>query len=329
LALANVLTDETTKGRVDTQLIQTGMIGGVYGGVKVDGKVTVAQALDLTSMDWRVGTQPVFMDGKQIEGYKATYRMDTGAPLGIVGDRYQVVDNVDLFKAVDGIIGDHAAIESCGCLKGGKYVWINLDLGDTEIVPGDVVNKHLLLCGSHDGSTKMSVSLLPHRIECQNMLNVSNPQGFMGIKHTSGAGGRLSELPELIGFASQGFDEVFGNFRQFAQMPVNDTEVTQLVMGSLGVSERDYEAWKADTLDRRPHWVNVSEKIITEIDKVATDEQNLWGVFNGINGYWDHVSQARKQEGNPEAKDYYRLFGTGATKKIRAYEVCRDFISKN
>ena len=67
---------------------------------------TSADALRFAGLDWSVRQEPVFNSrGGIIKGYKSNVRDTDGSVLGIVGDRYKVVQNIDAFNFTDDLIG--------------------------------------------------------------------------------------------------------------------------------------------------------------------------------------------------------------------------------
>ena len=67
-------------------------------GVQVMDAPTSHDALILAGLDWQVEQQNVYTSaGDQIPGYKVNTRSSDHTPLGIVTDRYQVVQNSDAF----------------------------------------------------------------------------------------------------------------------------------------------------------------------------------------------------------------------------------------
>ena len=102
-------------------------------GTKVDEAPTSTDALRLAQLDWTVDQHPVFADGNEIAGYKANVRSSDGKCLGIVSNRYKVVQNVDAFSFTDSLIGGDVRYETAGSLNGGRKIWLLARLPETEI----------------------------------------------------------------------------------------------------------------------------------------------------------------------------------------------------
>ncbi len=67
-------------------------------GTRVEEAPASIDALVLAGLDWTVDQKNVYtQDGTPIPGYRANTRNTDNAALGIVSDRYKVVQNVDAF----------------------------------------------------------------------------------------------------------------------------------------------------------------------------------------------------------------------------------------
>ena len=91
--------------------------------------------------------------------------------LGIVGERYRIVQNHEAFTFIDQLLGSSIHFETAGSLHGGRRVWVLATLPDHVEVGGDAVRPYVLLMNSHDGSTAVVAATTPIRVVCQNTLN--------------------------------------------------------------------------------------------------------------------------------------------------------------
>jgi hypothetical protein len=77
-------------------------------GKTLDGVLTSEDAVREARLDWQVIQTPVYTANNwaaAIPGYKANVRSDTREVLGIVGEKYQVAQNRDVFAFADELIG--------------------------------------------------------------------------------------------------------------------------------------------------------------------------------------------------------------------------------
>ena len=74
---------------------------------------------------------------EEIPGYYATVRQDNREALGIVGERYRIVQNHEAFAFVDQLLGSSIHFETAGSLHGGRRVWVLATLPDHVEVGGE------------------------------------------------------------------------------------------------------------------------------------------------------------------------------------------------
>ena len=88
-------------------------------GVAVKKAPTSSDALVYAGLDWMVEQKDVYtQDGNLIAGYKANTRNTDNSVLGIVSDRYKVVQNQDAFQFTDDLLGAGVTYETAGALQG-------------------------------------------------------------------------------------------------------------------------------------------------------------------------------------------------------------------
>jgi phage/plasmid-like protein (TIGR03299 family) len=154
------------------------------GAVLDESPATVAEAIEASGLHWRVAKEPIAIDRgevpsgdwwqprcEEIPGFFATVRQDTREVLGIVGERYRIVQNHEAFAFIDQLLGSSIHFETAGSLHGGRRVWVLATLPDHVEVGGDDVRPYVLLMNSHDGSTAVVAATTPVRVVCQNTLN--------------------------------------------------------------------------------------------------------------------------------------------------------------
>jgi hypothetical protein len=143
-------------------------------GVRVEEVLGSKEALNQAGLDWKVEQTDVYAaSGERIPGYKANIRDIDRSVLGIVGDRYKIVQNEEAFAFTDGLLGEGVKYETAGSLAGGKIVWMLAKLPEKYIISGDAIEPYLVFCNSHDGSGAIRVAMTPVRVVCQNTLNLA------------------------------------------------------------------------------------------------------------------------------------------------------------
>ena len=83
------------------------------------------EALELAGLDWQVESRNIYSGtGAMIPGYRANVRSTDNAVLGVVSDRYRIVQNEEAFQFTDDLLGEGVTYETAGSLQGGKKVWM-------------------------------------------------------------------------------------------------------------------------------------------------------------------------------------------------------------
>ena len=76
-------------------------------------------ALRLAGLNWKVLQKPVYTENEElVQGYKANVRDTDRKVLGVVTDRYKVIQNEEAFAFTDTLLGEGVRYEDavCGCL---------------------------------------------------------------------------------------------------------------------------------------------------------------------------------------------------------------------
>ncbi len=143
-------------------------------GVNIENALNSEQALQMAGLDWDVVTTDVVVNGIVRPNYKANVRSDNDDVLGIVSDRYSIVQNRDAFKFTDELIGSgDIQYETAGASKGGRMIWVLASLEKEYEILGDDIAPYLCFTSSHDGTGAVRVLMTPIRVVCANMMNLA------------------------------------------------------------------------------------------------------------------------------------------------------------
>lgn len=294
-------------------------------GVPVATELRSDEALRLAGLDWSVRTAPVFagQDHSVVERWRAVVRESDAKPLGLVGDRYEPIQNADAFRFFDEVVGAGEAIyHTAGSLDGGRRVWILAKLpGEVRVGRDDVTEKFLLLTNSHDGSTTLRMLFTPVRVVCQNTLNVALQEGAgdgIAIRHTRTAMTRLEQARHALGLATKFYDQFAEASEMLVRSSYSDAQVLQLTQtlfpdGDEGVSPRMQKA---------------RDKVI-ELFECGRGHEAIrgtaWAALNAVAEYVDHHQPTRGVDDASRASGRLASvwFGNRAAMKQRAYEVIR------
>ena len=143
-------------------------------GTKVEDAPTSVDALRLAGLDWNVMQESIFTEtGDAIAGYRVNIRDRDRKVLGVVSDRYKIIQNREAFAFTDTLLGYGVRYETAGSLQEGKRVWLLARLPREYIIAEEQISPYLVFSNSHDGSGAVRVALTPIRVVCNNTLNLA------------------------------------------------------------------------------------------------------------------------------------------------------------
>ena len=169
------------------------------------------EALELAGLDWQVESRNIYSGtGAMIPGYRANVRSTDEAVLGVVSDRYRIVQNEEAFQFTDDLLGEGVTYETAGSLQGGKKVWMLAKLPEKYIIAGDEVTPYLVFFNSHDGSSGVKVAMTPVRVVCQNTLNLAlgTAKRIWTARHTENVLLRVQDARETLQLANSYMGEL-------------------------------------------------------------------------------------------------------------------------
>jgi phage/plasmid-like protein (TIGR03299 family) len=120
-------------------------------------------------------------------GKKVMYRTDKDLPLGLVSDKYKIVQPIEVLEFFRNMVGTIANLETAGVLRDGAHYWALAKMDGEFNIAGDQVNQYLLLASSADGSLATQARLTSVRVVCNNTLQLAAQKGAaqVTVRHNS------------------------------------------------------------------------------------------------------------------------------------------------
>lgn len=202
--------------------------------------VDSASALALSGLDWKViQKELVTKDGQSVPGWKANVRDRDGQVLGVVTDRYRVVQNWEAFAFTDELLGEGVRYETAGSLMNGRKTWILAKLPNEYIITGDQISPYLVFSNTHDGSGAIKVAMTPVRVVCSNTLNLalSTARRSWSAIHTGDMNGKLQDAKDTLFFAEQYMAGLGKEINALQGKRLTDEKVMEYIDALLPVSE--------------------------------------------------------------------------------------------
>lgn len=271
-------------------------------GTPVSHAMSSAEALELAGLDWEVNSRPIHTDnGIVIPGYIANTRSSDNKVLGVVSDKYKIVQNKDAFAFTDNLLDNEARYVTAGSLRGGKNVWMLAELPKTKIL-GDDFGNYLCFTNTHDGTGAVRVFVTPTRICCQNTLNLalSTTKRSWSCRHMGNMESKMHEATRTLELANKYMEELNTTAERLANTTITDDQLYQIVAEMFPVDEdkQSHRQLANMTQAKREFMVAYYMPDIKQFRNTA------WGVANAMSDFVCHSSPRRNtstyQENNFE-----------------------------
>lgn len=191
---------------------------------------TSEEAIKVAGLDWDVIPKPIYDEfGREIPGFKVNQRSSDQKNLGIVTDRYKIVQNREAFAFTDALLGEGVRYETAGSLASGKRVWMLARLENTTIAEENI-DPYLVFTNSHDGTGAVRVAITPVRVVCQNTLNLAlqNASRHWSCAHKGDIQGKLEEARYTLESADRYMKALEEEFGELKMKKLSDSQVDQM-----------------------------------------------------------------------------------------------------
>ena len=302
-----------------------GIKGWYEYGSDVKKHLTSEAAIKEAKLDYNVVKQSLFREKREeVPSHYATVRTDTNQLLGVVGNRYTILQNKDAFRFFDSVVGIKEAIyESAGAFANGKKIWLMAKLpGYIKTVGEDITEKYLLLHNSHDGSGSVQIMFTPIRVVCSNTLNVAAGAATnrVSLRHTQNIGLKINKVQEQLGIMNQRFSIFEDASRKLAAVDLTRNAFKDYLKNT-GLIPKDSDA------DQSTRAKNITDEVsqLFETGRGADlkgAKGTAWGAFNAVVEYVDHYRGSDKKEKRAESL----LFGSGSVVKQKAWNAAISLV---
>lgn len=268
-------------------------------GVKLPANATWEQVVELGGF-YEVGTEDVLVaSGRKVPGRKAIVRKDTGAPLSVVSDSYEVVQFSEVAETLVKAAGSDAVFHTAGLLGAdGSRGWLLAELPRVIRVKGDSseIRPYILGTTAHDGRNAVMLRNVATRVVCQNTLGAAlNESGAYAvtIHHNARAHDRLDMAREAFAALSKGMVE----FEELANFMASTRFGIKRMRATLDALLPVPEPKKGEELTAaiRAAQTRAEEKreLVLKLFESGTGIDSgirgtAWGAFQALTEYADH-----------------------------------------
>jgi len=300
-------------------------------GTKVEGSMTASEALTKGGLDWTVQMQPakVTFNGKTsiVPGKFVPVRTSDGRPLGVVGNSYKPVQNVDALNFMDTYIGrGEAEYVTVGNIGDGKLIWMLAKMPNTS-TDVDLVERYMLMSTSHNGVSPVMLAALDFRIWCANQIQaaIRKAKNKFIIHHTTNVELRMADARKAFDGSMKYFGEIDTIFGRMKEIKFTQTQLLSLV-------EKVFAAPNEDKSNRQVNRVEaIQEKIVDlSLHGMGTNlpgvKGTLWGSYNAVTEYLNHHTKIKGGKGASAEEKLLgsTWFGTIGMKTQKAFDTALE-----
>lgn len=262
-------------------------------GTKVEQAPSSEDALIFAGLDWKVRKQSlVTEEGIPLNGYKANVRDVDYKVLGVVTDRYKVVQNTEAFAFTDALLGEGVRYETAGSLQDGKRVWLLARLPQEYIITGERISPYLVFLNSHDGSGAIKAAVTPIRVVCQNTLNLAltTAKRSWSTNHTGNIQNKLDEAGQTLWNAQQYMEELGKEIEQLQRLKFSDQKVKEYI-DLLFPDSKDASEQQRKNMNRLKEEVAIRYFDAPDLSHVS---KNGYRFINAVSDFATHASPLRE-----------------------------------
>lgn len=287
-------------------------------GTKVMQAPTSAEALSLAGLDWEVEQEPIFTENNiLISGYRANVRSTDRKVLGVVTDKYKVVQNTEAFAFTDALLGEGVQYETAGSLMGGRKIWLLARLPKEYYMAGEKISPYLVFSNTHDGSGSVKVAITPIRVLCNNTLNLalSTAKRSFSMIHTGDISEKMKEARDTLFMAEEYMDSLGKEFDTLRKKKLTDNQVKEYI-------EMLIPSDKADTVQQQKNIKRLRDDVARryfEAPDLIDIGKNAYRFINAVSDFATHAQPLRRTvnykenlfnrtiEGNPVIDKAYQM----------------------
>lgn len=300
-----------------------------------------AEALIEGGLNWEVELRKLvipFEDGENIEvdDRFAVVRKTDRRYLGTVGERYEPIQNIQLFSIMDKLLeasDGEVTYETAGSLKNGKVIWMLANMGEVKVKGFDPIKTWLLCSSSHDGSKTLRIIPTTTRVVCWNTLtlalNIHNGKSQeVRIRHTKNANISLEQARNTLGFVKEAHSSFVEEGELLMSRQLKKDKFRELqdllfpmkkLINPLTQKEEDSKTETSNSILKKR---DMLEHLFTDGtgNKSPQVAGSMWAGLNAVTEYFTWMNGRKKGEAS-ETRVFNNWFGnsTSTTHEVRKF----------
>lgn len=272
-------------------------------------------------LDWTIKKSPLYYHPEQVANMKyahrfALYHSETSQPLGIVSNRFNVVQPQQVIQTFEHMARTQdMTIKFAGSADSCRKLWGLAKTGKTMRVHGnDPVDLYLMFATACDGTMSTIGIFTTLRVACMNMLNMVNDQNLTRVRIPHNQQFDPEQFSRDLEPGFQVWNEYEDQAQALAEREVTAEEVAKFLVNTMGNPKLPLDS--EDQPNRRG-MRQVLQLFQGEGKGAGTRStaNTAWGLVQAVTEYNDYHRKAR----SPETRFSSAAFGIGARQKSAAW----------
>ena len=226
---------------------------------------------------------------------QAVVRDEDSKTLGIVSDRYRIINNSEAFAFTSSIFdSNEITFERGGSYRGGRATWIQAKVTTEYSILGDDTTCYIILLNTHDGSGSIKALIMPTRIVCSNALNfaLNHASRIWRCPHTQDISARVNEAREFLLNGTNYMKALEEEAERLNKKKLSETEVESMVSFLFPILPDATERIKKARQETREQFLTVYK----EKEDLQNFDQNAYRFLSAVVDYVAHRDLPKKTE---------------------------------
>jgi len=259
-------------------------------GQELDKNASIETWIKEAQMDWEVHGAPVeyvvedelyVMEGKQI-----LHRSDDKSPLGIVSDRFKIVQPKEVLEFFRDLVEIYdMQLSAAGCLFGGKRFFATAETGNaSSVLKGDEIKGYLVLMTGVDGTLSTIGKFAATRVVCNNTLTLALSENSKQVRATHSQDFDPKAFKIELGLLNESWNNYINDMTKLTEVKMDDNFARKFFIDLVKKQDETYNDYSRTT-----------EKTVTELMYrlqhglgAEMGRGTAWNVLNAVTEKYTH-----------------------------------------
>lgn len=288
---------------LEDAVVAAGLNWGTYrAGLTAKVRVPKVEGLDENT--------PIEYENQELIGEWSIHRDIDNQPLGLVGARFEIVNNIEGLKRFQPVLdAGEAVIESAGSLKHGEVVFIMARMkSQGSVVEGDEIEQRVLLSLAHNTKRQSRYTFLTTRVCDKTVLascTISRKDAYAGFKSTKNVHQKMNVITKRIAMAGEQFQKDLAGYQKLSSQSITEEQfkafLTDFFVKELVKTSTKQGVTTSSIKDLTEYPVGAQIlRNFTELPSCAIPgvANTRWAAYNAFAYYINHQALDRRRQGS-------------------------------